>query len=98
MRILFGTQSKQDDPRPISANLLLLDSVRNRPNSTSSYTFGHKHSSDVQANPTNNDPSGKLTVGSRNNRPLSATPSMIAGGKRYVFTGCIKFFPDQYNC
>ena len=82
MRLLLDERPKQEDKRPLSANLLLLENIRNRPNSTVSYTFGHKEPTNMQVNNGFTTLGGKLSVGSRNDRPLSATPSMIAGGTR----------------
>ena len=80
MRILLDTKSKHVQPtRPSSANLLLLDNPQVRPNSTSSYTFGHTTEKEQQNNFKLN---GWVSTGTRNDRPLSATPSMIAGGRR----------------
>lgn len=85
MRVLLDPKTKQGESRSLSANLLLLENVRNRPNSTSSYTFGVGSTSNMRQNLNVSTLNGKLSVGSRNDRPLSATPSMVAGGRRYTF-------------
>ena len=82
MRLLLDDKPTNEDKRPLSANLLLLETIRNRPNSTVSYTFGHKDDSSMQTNHGINTFRGKLSVGSRLDRPISATPSMVAGGRR----------------
>ena len=78
MRMLLEKKSSLPESRPISANLLLLENVRNRPNSTASYTFGLKNSSKTQISLKVND---TIRIDKRN-RPQSATPSMIGGGRR----------------
>ena len=82
MRLLLDEKPTQEDKRPLSANLMLLENLRNRPNSTVSYTFDNRETSDMQRKQGIATFNGKLSVGSRNDRPLSATPSMIAGGRR----------------
>ena len=82
--MLLDTKSKDAQFRPLSARgLLLLDTPKSRPNSSSSCTFGHpptsyrsghKHSLQFNDRPTSGIGSG--------GRPLSATPSMLAGGQR----------------
>ena len=84
MRLLLDGKPTNEDKRPLSANLMLLENLRNRPNSTSSYTFGHVEDSSMQRNHGFATFGGKLSVGSRNDRPISATPSMVAGGRRLV--------------
>ena len=84
MRLLLDEQPTNEDKRPLSANLMLLENLRNRPNSTSSCTFGHIEESSMQRNHGFATFRGKLSVGSRNDRPISATPSMVGGGRRLV--------------
>ena len=85
MRMLLDAKEEHEEPRKLSANLLLLENVRNRPNSTASYTFGHGSTTNMRGNLNVSTINGKLSVGSINDRPLSATPSMVAGGRRYSF-------------
>ena len=84
MRMLLDTKSKDAQLRPLSANLLLLDNVQARPNSSASYTFGNTPAQYMQGRGSNETLGGPLSTRLRNDRPISATPSMIAGGKRYM--------------
>ena len=82
--MLLDTKSKDAQLRPLSARgLLPLDTPKSRPNSSASYTFGrpptsyrsgHKNSNIFTDRPNSGIGSG--------GRPLSATPSMLAGGQR----------------